>query len=141
MKCPECGARNTVEAPWCTQCLTPLATPPATDPPPTGTPAPEPSTPSMPSTEDDEPTPPDRDFRTRDGEVEWRCGQCHRWNPLVAPNCTTCGDPMPGADRSGSWSRERVARTRRVLWIVAGVICVLAVLGVVLALAAVRGAG
>lgn len=34
--CPQCGARNTDEAPWCTQCYTPFvsedATPPPTEP-------------------------------------------------------------------------------------------------------------
>lgn len=145
MRCPQCGARNTADAPWCTQCLTPLAaaedaTPvPAPDPggePDSDRPAPAPTTPTASAEGGD-----DRDFRTVEGEVEWRCRDCGQWNPLLAPTCTVCGSSLPGADRSGTWSREQVARTRRVLWLVAGVICLLALVGVVVALVSVRAAG
>lgn len=138
MNCPQCGARNTVDAPWCTQCLTRLDAVEDTSTAPA--PSPEPvagevdAAPPAPAADH-------RDFRTVDGEVEWRCRDCDQWNPMLAPTCTVCGSPVPGTDRAGTWSRQRVARTRRVLWIVAGVICLLALVGVVAAVVAVRGAG
>ena len=138
MTCPHCGARNTADAPWCTQCLTPLAHVEDASPP---------AAPASAVRGDDGRTsgpaadPDDRDFRTVDGEVEWRCRDCDQWNPMLARTCTVCGSPMPGADRSGDWSRQQVARTRRVLWVVAGVVCLLALVGVVVAVVAVRGAG
>ena len=139
MNCSQCGARNTSDAPWCTLCLTPLASAEDVAPPPASAPdvvdRPAPST-ATPAGDGD-----GRDFRTVDGEVEWRCRDCGQWNPMLARTCTVCGSAVPGADRSGTWSHQRVARTRRVLWVVAGVICLLALVGVVVTVVAVRGAG
>lgn len=49
VRCPECGARNTAGAQWCTQCYTPLAVatpaPPPPPPPPRPPPPPPPASP------------------------------------------------------------------------------------------------
>ncbi len=159
MTCPNCGARNTAEAPWCTQCLEPLtpagsATPAAgsDDPPPAGTPddAPLWGTPSA------SPTPPprtsgstggaarDRAIRSVDGRVEWRCAACDSWNDLEVPICAVCGQRL-GASVTGAGTAsitERVGRARRLLWVAAGIGGVLMVVSIVLLVAAMRsGAG
>lgn len=82
-----------------------------------------------------------RGFRTVDGEVEWRCDECEAWNPLFVSSCPVCGQPMTGTGDPGTWSGERVARTRRILWVAAAVVCLLALVAVVVGLVAARGAG
>jgi hypothetical protein len=119
VRCPACGARNSATASWCTQCYaalhagagsapadaegrgTPVAgtaparpTVPPTEPPTTSTPV------------DRGGTTVARDVRERDGEVEWRCGRCAAWSPLLVSACTTCGGSRhgfggPAADRPG----------------------------------------
>lgn len=153
MRCPECGARNTAEAPWCTQCLTPLgASAPRRDDPrdegddpgdrPTSGVGPAPSSTTT-TTGDAGPAdgPDERGFRTRDGEVEWRCEECGNWNLLAVPSCAVCGHGLPGTSRDGSWSRDRVARIRRALWIVAALVCLLAVVVVVVGVVTAQGVG
>lgn len=135
MTCPSCGARTTPRASWCTLCLTPLDA--AAEPPPPSPPSTTPGTDADAAPAADA----ERGFRTRDGEVEWRCPDCDTWNWLAVPTCAVCGSAMPGTQRAGSWSPDRVARTRRALWVVAGVVCLLAVVGIVVGLVAARGAG
>lgn len=94
MRCPRCNARNPEGADWCTQCYADLRPPSEPAEPPEGGPAPE-----------HEGAPAERSgsgeggplrtgegrFRTRDGELEWRCAVCAEWNPLGAGACTVCG--------------------------------------------------
>lgn len=150
MTCPHCGARNTPDAPWCTQCLQPLGQPdppaPPVPPAPPGTTGPPPNgTPSLPA-----PGPThtsdagNRDVRSVDGVVEWRCPTCQSWNALERPACSVCGQAL-AATVTGT-GRERitgqVSRVRRVLWIAAAVGAVLMVVAVVLLVLAMRaGAG
>lgn len=155
--CPECGARNSPRAEWCTQCLVPLAvSEPPVDDGPVDAPGPEPATaeeplaaPTEPAAAPSAPSAPatsasadtsHRGFRTVDGEVEWRCDGCGAWNPLFVSSCPVCGQPMTGTGDAGTWSGERVARTRRILWVVAAVVCLLALAGVVVGLVAAQGA-
>lgn len=143
MRCPDCGARNTASAAFCTQCLRRFGT---EDPECLGDRAAQAVTEAPGSTTDEASSPPsdegggDRPFRTMDGEVEWRCDGCGEWNPLLVPQCAICGRPLAGADR-GAQQRERVARTRRLLWGVAAVLCIVAVVVLVLFLSAMRGVG
>lgn len=105
MRCPECGARNIDDAPWCTQCYAGFtagdaAVPPAENsaPPPTPRPAGDADA-SRPRVGEPEGAPPDtsdRDVRVRDQEVEWRCGACGSWTPLTVPTCATCAGPRAG---------------------------------------------
>lgn len=143
MRCPDCGARNTDSAAFCTQCLRRFGTEdpdgPGDRPAPAVTDAPGPTTDEASSPPSDEGGG-DRPFRTIDGEVEWRCDACGEWNPLLVPQCAICGRPLAGADR-GDQQRERVARTRRLLWGVAAVLCLVAVVVLVLFLSAMRGVG
>lgn len=79
VRCPECGARNTADAQWCTQCYTPLTTPPdpaetavgpADEPTgdPTKSPPPPPPPPSgAPSAVGDRPPPAGADSGDPDG--------------------------------------------------------------------------
>lgn len=150
MTCPHCGARNTADAPWCTQCLEPLQTadprvtgePPSATPSPS-TPAPSTSSPSTPSPST--PGPPAEDTRDRavrsvDGRVEWRCPACETWNDLEVPACAVCGQRL-GASVTGagpSAITERVGRARRLLWVAAGIGAVLMVVSIVLLVAALR---
>lgn len=154
--CPECGARNSPRAEWCTQCLVPLGSAAADGDGPADTPGPEPAVAEEPVAAPPEPEPAadatgpatpapadtsGRGFRTVDGEVEWRCDGCGAWNPLFVSSCPVCGQPMAGTGDAGTWSGERVARTRRILWVAAAVICLLALAGVVVGLVAAQGAG
>ncbi len=143
MRCPDCGARNTASAAFCTQCLRRFDT---VEPDGPGDP-PAPAVTATPGSAIDEQSSPSagegdasRPFRTIDGEVEWRCSGCGEWNPLLVPQCAICGRALEGADR-GAQQRERVARTRRLLWGVAAVLCVVAVVVLVLFLSAMRGVG
>lgn len=128
MRCPSCGARNADDAAWCTQCFAPLDEPPQPEPRATAPAAPP--TPAGGSAAD-------RPFRTRDEEVEWRCRRCQAWNPLGVPSCATCGLPLVDEPYR---TPERIARTRRTLWIVAAVVCVTVVIVLVLALVTLQGA-
>lgn len=143
MRCPDCGARNTASAAFCTQCLrrfdTEVPDAPGDRAAPAVTEAPGSTTDEASSPLSDEGDG-DRPFRTIDGEVEWRCDGCGEWNPLLVPQCAICGRPLAGADR-GAQQRERVARTRRLLWGVAAVLCIVAVVVLVLFLSAMRGVG
>jgi TM2 domain-containing membrane protein YozV len=52
----------------------------------------------------------DRPVRTRDGEVEWRCGACGAWNPLVGTGtCGTCGAGRRGFDAAPPTARPVTA--------------------------------
>lgn len=148
MNCPHCGARNTAEAPWCTQCLRPLTTPPApaapesaasestpTPPAPAATPPAGPQSPTGPTTDTDRP------FRTVDGEVEWRCPSCDTWNLLDIPTCSVCGRALAASERSASGLAARVARARRPLWVLAVLGGLLMVGSIVLLLLALGDAG
>lgn len=147
MTCPNCGARNTADAPWCTQCLQPLGRDPA--PGPGGAPPSDPVAPS-PDPASPSPAPPprapadgaatDRDVRSVDGVVEWRCPTCRSWNALERSACAVCGQAL-AASVTGT-GRDRivgqVSRARRMLWIAAGVGGVLMVVAVVLLVLALR---
>jgi hypothetical protein len=135
VRCPACGARNSATASWCTQCYAALHAGAGSAPadgeergaPIAGTPPVQPTEPrteppTEPRTEPrtEPPTEPPatgtpvdrggttvaRDVRERDGEVEWRCGRCAAWSPLLVSACTTCGGSRhgfggPAADRPG----------------------------------------
>ena len=109
MRCPECGARNAEDAPWCTQCYTGFAPGGGAAPPGDGSGPPPPSPTAdhdawEPGAEEGGGAPPDtpeRDVRLRDEVVEWRCGACGSWTPLTAPNCATCAGPRAGFGPTG----------------------------------------
>lgn len=102
MRCPSCGARNAETADWCTQCYADLRP----DPEEPETP-PETSSEAGPRSEEERGGPPGAEpsdrgeggslrtgqerFRTRDGELEWRCAVCGEWNGLGAGACVVCG--------------------------------------------------
>lgn len=123
MTCPDCGARNTPQAPWCTQCLRPLGEDPAPSSP--AAPAESASAPARPTPEvstdaaSTSATETDRPFRTVDGEVEWRCPACANWNLLAIPSCAVCGHALGTSGGSGERLADRIARARRPLWVVA----------------------
>lgn len=111
MRCNACGARNSEDAAWCTQCYAPFqaaapaasAAPaseptaaPASDPPTGGAGAAPTGAPSSvgPSAETARRT--DRDIREIDGRVEWRCSTCASWVALEDPACATCGAARVG---------------------------------------------
>ncbi len=136
MNCPTCGAHNTPQAPWCTQCLRPLGE----DPAPTASPVPAEPTPSQvpptPSASGETSTSAvdtDRPFRTVDGEVEWRCPACANWNLLAIPSCAVCGHALGASGDGGERLADRIARARRPLWVVA-VIGAVAMIGSVILL-------
>ena len=138
MTCPHCGARNTADAPWCTQCLEPLTT--ATPPEPAH-PVPPVASPAATTSAGEAK---DRSVRSVDGRVEWRCAACESWNDLEVPVCAVCGQRL-GASVTGAGTTaitERVGRARRLLWVAAGIGAVLMVVSIVLLVAAMRsGAG
>ncbi len=147
MNCPQCGARNTAEAPWCTQCLEPLTAPPPRSTPPDPQ-TPSPAAPASPPVRDTPGTDPtsqptddaaDRPFRTVDGEVEWRCPSCDTWNLLAIPSCSVCGRALASSGRGADRFADRVARARRPLWALAVVGVVVMIGGVVLLLLALQG--
>ena len=143
MICPTCGARNTAEAPWCTQCLQPLGPAAAEDTSARG--RGDGSTlwgggDAVSARHDTASPGGDRAFRSVDGRVEWRCPACETWNDLEGPVCTVCGQRL-GASVTGEGPAaltERVGRARRLLWIAAGVGAVLMVVAVVLLLVVLR---
>ena len=152
MNCPQCGARNTAEAPWCTQCLEPLTTPPPPEPttpearvsgervPVAGMPGSSPSGDTPAADGANQPTGDvDRPFRTVDGEVEWRCPSCDTWNLLAIPSCSVCGRALASSGREGDRLADRVARARRPLWALAIIGAVVMIGSVVLLLLALRG--
>ena len=138
--CPDCGARNTDDAPWCTQCLRPFGetavpTPaPPSDPPPE--PAPVPDVPPASAGED-------RAVRSVDGGFEWRCPACDSWNDLEQPACAVCGHALGSAVTGGGSEQAgaRVGRVRRILWVAAGIGAVLMAVAVVLLVLALRSGG
>ena len=145
MTCPHCGARNTPDAPWCTQCLQPLGQPdpPAEPAPPAPPRSPDPPPAAIPPAPGSSPAPEagDRDVRSVDGVVEWRCPTCQSWNALDRPACSVCGQAL-AATVTGTGRDQiagQVSRVRRVLWIAAGVGAVLMVVAVVLLVLAMRG--
>lgn len=111
MNCPKCGARNTADAAWCTQCFTDLR-PPAAEPP---SPAPAPpevrpeAQPDLPPT----PSPPNSPprpaadgtlragggrFRQSGNGIEWSCRICESWNPIEVTRCQLCGAVFAESD-------------------------------------------
>jgi hypothetical protein len=92
VRCPSCDARNPDGAAWCNQCLRPLGAA-ATD---TATAPEAPAAPVGSAQDGDTTAARQRDVRTVDGEVEWRCPRCDVWSPLPAARCTTCGGPRRG---------------------------------------------
>lgn len=151
MTCPHCGARNTADAPWCTQCLQPLGreepptpTPPSPDASGGGPPPARTSTPVAPGAAMPGGTDRDRAFRSVAGDVEWRCPACDTWNRLEASTCPVCGHRLATSVTGGTGTAVagRVQRARGLLWIAAGVGGVLVVVSVVLLVLALRtGAG
>lgn len=135
MTCPDCGARNTPQAPWCTQCLRPLGGDPA-PPSPVAPAEPAPARHTPQASTDPAPTSgvdADRPFRTVDGEVEWRCPACASWNLLAVPTCAVCGHALGASGGSGERLADRIARARRPLWVVA-VIGAVAMIGSIILL-------
>lgn len=130
MICPNCGARNTAEAPWCTQCLRPFAS----DPEEPSAPARSPDPGATAARGQDH----DRPFRTVDGEVEWRCPACDNWNLLAMPTCAVCGHALASSDGRERLA-DRMARARRPLWVVAGIGAVVMIVSAVLLVLALRG--
>jgi hypothetical protein len=126
VRCPACGASNGDRAEWCTQCYRPLrstsgaeasgaAASGATGSGATGSGAAGSSASAADASAADAsaathppggaagagPPPPapgagQRDVRTVDGQVEWRCVGCDGWNALDAPVCATCASPRRG---------------------------------------------
>lgn len=105
MRCPACGARNSEDATWCTQCYADVRA--AADP--TMSTAPDASGGAVGSRSGamtgDAVTPPatagrgtaaGRDVRDRDGTVEWRCAACDGWTPLEVATCAVCGTARRG---------------------------------------------
>lgn len=150
MTCPHCGARNTADAPWCTQCLQPLGQASAPAPEPSSPPADPAAAGAAPASH----PPPVRDapagdathgsFRSIDGQVEWRCHACQTWNALETQACAACGSRL-AASVTGSVSSDvsdRVSRARRILWVAAAIGGLIAVASVVLLVLALQaGAG
>ncbi len=97
MRCPECGARNTDGAAWCTQCFHRFDA--VAEPAPQAS---EPMTSDAAAPADPVPGGPergaasDRDVRERDGVVEWRCPRCHAWTALEVAACAVCGTARSG---------------------------------------------
>ncbi len=122
MKCPSCGARNTTEADWCTQCYasfapeaqepaTPSSEVPAAAPEGAVAASSEPSPPSSDATgQQMSASAPDiaedvsprttistaGDIRDVDGHVQWRCPTCQTWVGLEESSCGTCGAVRAG---------------------------------------------
>ena len=146
MRCPECDARNTPDAPWCTQCLTSLdstgreagdataATTATAAAAPSSTAAGSPASPGAGQGAD-------RRFRSVDGTVQWRCPRCDTWSPLEVTACTACGQPLAasvtGADAAGR--AVQVSRARRWLWVAAAVGGAVPLVALVLLALALRG--
>lgn len=160
MRCPRCGARNTAEAAWCTQCLEPFTTPPSdssdpSEPAPVEPPAEQAETPPDAASPPAPASPPDvgrsqaavgradsgadRPFRTVDGEVEWRCPGCDTWNLLDVRACSVCGHRLASAGGNPDRFADRVARARRPLWALALLGGVVMIGSVILLLLALRG--
>lgn len=119
MRCSACGARNTHDAAWCTQCFEVLRQAADGEEPtsaagqqgsveaPDGAAAvpgePDRTAPAVPEPAAAQ----DRAVRVDGDLVEWRCATCDGWNPLEADSCGGCGGPRAGfgpepgrADRS-----------------------------------------
>lgn len=132
MTCPDCGARNTADAPWCTQCLRPLG-PGSTEASPTPEEATTADAPRAVGRTQAGPRA-DRPVRTVDGEVQWRCGACGTWSPIEVHACPACGTDLAAGmgGRSAAALADRVGRTRQLLWVVAALLGLVVVLGIVL---------
>jgi ribosomal protein L40E len=114
MTCPRCGAHNTADARWCTQCYAVFDSTPHAVAERAGVAGPtesaigeEPTDPDgasdLPPTEPENASDlPRRYVRERDGSVEWRCERCEAWSPLTAETCEACGATRPGMEPHGS---------------------------------------
>lgn len=96
--CPACGAREPVDAAWCSQCHRRFDGP---DEAATSEPDPDPTVAADeraagPGERDDDDVGTDRDVRVVDGEVEWRCERCQAWTSLTAATCRRCDAPRRG---------------------------------------------
>lgn len=97
IRCPQCGARNSPDADWCTQCYTRLDEPPAPPPAPVGTPAGDPG----PAGGEAATAGGETELRSGEGRfrqapdgLEWRCGVCQEWNPMERVTCAVCSSPF-----------------------------------------------
>lgn len=107
MRCPSCGARNTDEAAWCTQCFEMIVE--AADgeeptsaagqqdsadaPDAAAVPGqPDPTAPAVPEPAAAQ----DRAVRVDGDLIEWRCATCDGWNPFETDTCASCGGPRSG---------------------------------------------
>lgn len=128
IRCPQCGARNSSDADWCTQCFASFAAPePPPAPPAPAPPAPASAPPTTPAAPDplDPLEPPvargagdqsqaaspeggqvlrsgDGRFRQTDEGLEWACAVCQEWNPIERVTCMVCSTPFgrsPGDDK------------------------------------------
>ncbi len=137
MRCPNCGARNTSSAAWCTQCFASLraADPPdevLADPPDEAPAAPPPPAPAggappppPPPGETGTPEPvgtSERDIRLRGEVVEWRCVACDAWSPLEASACTVCAAPRHGFGSETSTATSATVRADPTSALVASVL-------------------
>ncbi len=122
MRCPTCGAWNPTDAAWCGQCYGRFTADGPPDGAPGGAPggapdgspeAPGPPAPARTSSDPASPAADARsgDVRTVDGEVEWRCGACERWNPLLASACAVCATPRSGFGEPASATPRDVSPT------------------------------
>jgi hypothetical protein len=96
MRCPACGARNSDDATWCTQCYADVRPRPVPEPSAGTNEAARPAVPDQHATPQRPAAPVDRDVRDRDGVVEWRCAACDGWTELESPTCAVCGSPRRG---------------------------------------------
>ncbi|MEX0659770.1 MAG: hypothetical protein WD080_11605 [Egibacteraceae bacterium] len=98
MRCAECGTTNAETADWCARCFGPLrAAAPAQEP--------QPAPPAAPAAEPVLPA----GLRRRDGDLEWECPRCGRWESVASLDCAAChvtitpqgdgGDPTAAARR------------------------------------------
>ncbi len=118
MRCPDCGARNTGSAAWCTQCFASLR---SAAPSAEAAPAPPPPPPGVTDTA----APAEaaaRDIRVRGEDVEWRCAACDAWSPLEEPVCTVCAAPRRGFGGDGSPATSPTAPADQTTAVVASVL-------------------
>jgi hypothetical protein len=101
LRCPECGARNTAGADWCTQCYTPLGTSPDPAPDPDPSAVTGGATVGAAAPADDSRPAASGTLRSGDGRfrqteegLEWACGLCQEWNPIERVTCSVCGTPF-----------------------------------------------
>jgi hypothetical protein len=92
MRCPDCGARNSVAAAWCGQCLRRFE-------------AARPAPPAAPPEEAPAPPAERGPFRVEGDSVTWACAVCGTRNRLQSSLCSVCGASLaatlrPAPDRS-----------------------------------------